>query len=141
MHGDNNYPWRGEGGSRTESDLDIELPDATTDGEYVQLLQGGLEEVEERWAGVGGSGPLQRKALCFYQAGVDPLSEDRLGRLGLSRQALRDRNRMVFEFCAKHELPLVVTMGGGYSRPIAHSAEAHTDVFAQAMSHYHRRQQ
>ena len=129
VHGDRNYPWR----SRMRSDLDIALPDEVTDESFLDHVLEGLAEVS-RCTGLGSNETKESDWLCFYQAGVDPLAEDRLGRLGISRQALRARNELVFSFCERHGLPLVVTMGGGYSRPIEHSAAAHTDVFAQAIN-------
>ena len=78
--------------------------------------------------------------LVLFQAGVDPLRSDRLGRLGLSRTALHKRNEIVFEWCFQRGLPVVVMMGGGYSRPIEHSVRAHADVFMQAGQLAKRRQ-
>jgi acetoin utilization deacetylase AcuC-like enzyme len=73
--------------------------------------------------------------LVFFQAGVDALAEDRLGNLSLTHEGLRERNRIVFEFCRRHSLPVVVCMGGGYSRPIGASVRAHCDVFVEASRH------
>lgn len=70
--------------------------------------------------------------LVHFQAGVDALKQDRLGRLGLSRAALHRRNQKVFGAVGTWGLPCVVTMGGGYARPIEASVRAHGDVFAQA---------
>ena len=74
--------------------------------------------------------------LVFFQAGVDALAEDRLGNLSLTHEGLRERNRIVFEFCRRHGLPVVVCMGGGYSRPISASVRAHCDVFVEASRHH-----
>ena len=56
----------------------------------------------------------------------------------MTRETLQERNQLVFDFCYEHRLPLVVTMGGGYSKPIQRSAEAHVDVFEQAAGHFER---
>jgi acetoin utilization deacetylase AcuC-like enzyme len=62
----------------------------------------------------------------------------RWGRLSMTRETLRERNRIVLDFCYEHQLPVVTTMGGGYSKPIQRSAEAHVDVFEQAAEHFER---
>lgn len=79
------------------------------------------------------------RTLLLYQAGVDPLRHDRLGRLGLSRAGLHARNELVFQFAERLGLPTVVSMGGGYSKPIEASARAHVDVFIQAAASWRRR--
>lgn len=53
--------------------------------------------------------------MVFYQAGVDVLKNDRYGRLGLSLEGVRERDRMVYEFCKEEDVPVVTTMGGGYA--------------------------
>lgn len=82
--------------------------------------------------------PINIQCL-WYQAGVDPLMHDRLGRLKLTRSGLWERNELVFKWAESRSLPVVVTMGGGYSRPIELSARAHVDVFMQAAASWKRR--
>jgi acetoin utilization deacetylase AcuC-like enzyme len=117
VHGDSNYPWK----SRVPSDLDTALPDDVTGDDY-------LQEVER---GLGSINPLDFD-LIFYQAGVDPLSYDRLGRLRLTREDLQARNALVYSWCDAHDKKCVVTMGGGYAKPIEQSVACHVDVFTQA---------
>ena len=116
VHGDNNYPWK----SRVPSDLDTPLPDDVSGEDYLNSVEQGLEGLN-----------ASEFDLVFYQAGVDPLRADRLGRLGLSREDLQARNALVYSWCAAHDKRVVVTMGGGYSKPIEKSVEAHVDVFTQ----------
>ena len=68
----------------------------------------------------------------FYQSGVDALAGDRLGRLALTHEGLRERDRMVIEACRDARLPVVVTLGGGYAEPIARTVEAHANTFRTA---------
>ena len=68
----------------------------------------------------------------FYQSGVDILESDKLGRLAISRAGCRERDRIVFNFCKTHRLPVVVSMGGGYSPRIADIVEAHANTFRTA---------
>ena len=104
MHGAHNYPLHKE-----QSDLDVPLPDGITDSEYLKLLEQNLplllDEVQPQFV--------------FYQAGVDVLATDKLGRLGLTIQGCKARDRFVLQTCQKHALPLCISMGGGYSLRLA----------------------
>lgn len=117
MHGSNNFPFR-----KQRSRLDIELADGTGDGEYLARLSDALPVAL-----------ATRPELVFYQSGVDPLDSDRLGRLQLSMDGLRRRDEMVFESVLGAVLPLVVTLGGGYSDPIERTAEAHAQTYQAAL--------
>jgi acetoin utilization deacetylase AcuC-like enzyme len=116
MHGSGNFPFR-----KQQSVIDIELPDRTGDDEYLRRL----EEVLPR---VFAFGPQ----IVFYQSGVDALAGDKLGRLALSHEGLRQRDRMVMEGCRGHGTPFVITLGGGYADPIERTAEAHANTFRTA---------
>jgi acetoin utilization deacetylase AcuC-like enzyme len=70
--------------------------------------------------------------MVFFQAGVDPLDGDRLGRLKLSLEGLMRRDRLVLESARERALPVCVTLGGGYARPISLSVEAHVGTFREA---------
>lgn len=117
MHGEKNYPLRKE-----KSDYDVELPDECQDEEMLSHLRTWLPVLLER----------HRPELVLFQAGVDPLVDDSLGRLSISREGLMRRNNMVFDALVSAKIPSVITMGGGYSRPIDASVEAHADVFIAA---------
>lgn len=121
MHGSKNYPFRKEA-----SHLDIGLPDGTTDEYYLAILHQILPRLIEQ----------RQPEIIFYQAGVDILETDRLGRLSVSREGCRQRDKFVMEQCKKNKIPLVVTMGGGYSPQIAHIIEAHANTFRIATEVY-----
>jgi acetoin utilization deacetylase AcuC-like enzyme len=108
IHGANNFPFRKEA-----SDLDVELPDGAGDREYLDALERGLGSALER-AGAD---------LAIYLAGADPYFDDRLGRLALTKQGLLNRDRMVFEACARRGLPVAVAMAGGYARDIGDTVD------------------
>jgi acetoin utilization deacetylase AcuC-like enzyme len=67
--------------------------------------------------------------IVFYQSGVDGLETDVLGRLSLTHAGLIERDRRVMESVRGLGIPLVVTSGGGYSRPIELSAQAHANTY------------
>jgi acetoin utilization deacetylase AcuC-like enzyme len=117
MHGARNFPFRKE-----RSCLDVELPDGCEDTQYLETLAAHLPSVLER----------ARADLLLYQAGVDPLAGDLLGRLALTHGGLRARDRLVLEAAWTRSLPVVLTLGGGYARPIERSVEAHAGTYAVA---------
>lgn len=121
MHGGKNYPLRKE-----KSDLDIPLPDQTDDSAYMELLKMHLPKLID----------TVEPDFIFYQAGVDVLETDKLGRLGLTMHGCKDRDRFVFETCKIHEIPVAVSMGGGYSERISDIVEAHSNTFRLASEIY-----
>lgn len=125
MHGANNYPWR----TKMKSNYDVELDDKTEDATYLALVEQWLPKLFDD----------HRPSLVFFQAGVDALKEDSFGRLSLTRQGLLKRNNLVYTMCLDRKVPLVITMGGGYSRPSTASVLAHTDVYRSAAFRYNAR--
>ncbi len=117
MHARTNYPLHKE-----RSSLDLELEDGTGDREYLALLAARLPEALDRHA----------PDIVFYQAGVDAHESDRIGRLKLTHEGLAARDAFVFAGCEERGLPVVVTLGGGYARPIEPTVEAHANVFREA---------
>jgi acetoin utilization deacetylase AcuC-like enzyme len=117
IHGERNYPLRKE-----RSDLDIGLPDGTTDAAYLQILQETLPRLYDQF----------QPDFVFFQSGVDILESDKLGRLSVSREGCRERDRTVFNFCKSRRLPVVASMGGGYSPRISDIVEAHANTFRMA---------
>jgi acetoin utilization deacetylase AcuC-like enzyme len=116
LHGENNFPFR-----KQQSGIDIGLADGTCDAEYLKRVRDVLTAAREF-----------RPGIVLYQSGVDGLAEDRLGRLRLSLEGLKARDRMVFEFSRSSKIPIVVTLGGGYADPISLTAEAHANTFRVA---------
>ncbi len=118
MHGEHNFPFRKQPSCR-----DVGLPDGTGDDAYLDALTTHLPEVLEA-AGAD---------LLFYQAGVDPLTEDTLGRLSLTHAGLRARDRCVLEAAWHRGLPVVLTLGGGYASPLTATLEAHVGTYEVAL--------
>jgi acetoin utilization deacetylase AcuC-like enzyme len=76
--------------------------------------------------------------LVLFQAGVDGLEADALGRFALSPEGMSRRNERVFAMCRSRSTPCVVFMGGGYSQPIDATLDAFEDLFSTA-AHAHQR--
>lgn len=117
MHGEKNYPLHKE-----QSDLDIGLADGTGDKAYLSRLRETLPKLFD----------LVEPQLVLYQCGVDVLAEDKLGRLSLSIQGCKERDRIVLELCKRQQVPVAAAMGGGYAPDIRHIVEAHANTFRLA---------
>lgn len=113
MHGARNYPF-----TKVLSTLDIALEDNTNDEEYLTLLKKNLPAIFEF-----------RPDIILYQAGVDPLNEDSLGRLALTKEGLMERDRFVLSECKSRGIPISLGLGGGYSKPVTHSVEAYCGTY------------
>ena len=121
VHGKRAYPTRKE-----NSDLDIALENETTGKEYIKSLVESLENINNCF----------QAEFIFYQAGVDVLDKDKLGKLKLTLEDCYQRDLIVFEFAKKIRSPITVTMGGGYSEDINVILEAHANTFRAAQKVY-----
>ena len=117
VHGKNNYPFKKE-----ISDLDIALDDLTSDDLYLSILEQTLPKLIEQ----------QKPDFIFYLAGVDILDTDKLGKLGCTLEGCKKRDEFVLSLCKKFEIPLQVSMGGGYSPLIKTIIEAHANTYRMA---------
>ncbi len=114
MHGANNYPLHKE-----QSDKDIALPDQTNDEVYIKTLDFNLKDIMN----------IFEPDFVFYQAGVDILSTDKLGRLSVSRFGCRQRDELVLTTCKRNNIPVAINMGGGYSEHLTDIIEAHANTY------------
>lgn len=120
LHGEKNFPFRKEA-----SDLDVELPDGCSDAQYLDALQDALTRAWQAQA----AGP---PGLVFYIAGADVHENDRLGRLKLTAKGMAERDRLVFDALRKWELPVAVSMGGGYGRDLSVTVALHCQTLGKA---------
>jgi acetoin utilization deacetylase AcuC-like enzyme len=114
MHGEKNFPFRKEA-----SDLDLPLENDMNGDVYLTLLKETLPDLIESF----------QPQFVFYLAGVDVLSSDKLGKLKLSKSDTIERDRFVFQTCKHYNLPVQVSMGGGYSAGIKDIVDAHCNTF------------
>ena len=117
MHGKTNYPFKKE-----NSDLDIPLEDRTNDAIYLSILDEILPELIKQ----------QKPDFIFYLAGVDILETDKLGKLSCTIQGCKKRDELVLTICKEKNIPVQVSMGGGYSPEIKTIIEAHANTFRVA---------
>jgi acetoin utilization deacetylase AcuC-like enzyme len=103
MHGEKNFPFKKE-----VSNLDVALADGTADDQYLSLLRPHLAEVLNH----------HRPDFVFYLAGADPYEGDRLGRLKITIDGLRERDELVLRACSQAGLPVAISMSGGYANDI-----------------------
>jgi len=119
---------------KQESDLDIELPIGCSDQAYLMTLNHWLKRfrIEHNRSD---NNQQYKWDLIIFQAGVDVLEDDRLGRMNLSAKGLERRNNLVYEFAYDLKIPLVVCMGGGYPSAddgLKSIIDAHSNVYLQA---------
>lgn len=112
IHGANNYPL-----FKAQSTLDVELADGTSDDEYLECLATHLPVVF-----------AHDPEIVFYLAGADPYAGDKLGRLALSIEGLRERDIRVLRECYDREIPVVTVMSGGYGKDINDTIEIHCNT-------------
>lgn len=117
MHGEKNYPLQKE-----TSNLDIGLPDGITDNAYLNILHNTLPQLIDQ----------EQPEFVFYISGVDILETDKLGRLKVSMEGCKQRDKFVLNICKKNQIPLAISMGGGYSERLSDIVEAHSNTFRLA---------
>ena len=117
FHGKKNYPFRKE-----KSDLDIEFDDNTNDKEYLKVLKETIPKVIDQF----------EPEFIFYLSGVDVLQNDKLGRLSLTLNGCKERDKFILQTCKVNSIPVQVSMGGGYSIVLKNIIEAHSNTFRLA---------
>jgi acetoin utilization deacetylase AcuC-like enzyme len=123
LHGQKNFPFRKE-----VSDLDVDLPDGCGDADYLHALEHALDELDQHF----------KPALVIYLAGADPFEGDRLGRLKLSYEGLKARDRQVFEWAWQRRVPLAMTMAGGYGLRIEETVQVQVNTWRVAVEYWRR---
>ncbi|MBC7753887.1 MAG: histone deacetylase [Moraxellaceae bacterium] len=116
MHGEKNYPF-----VKVPSHLDIALPSGAGDELFLKNLKIGLDEVKKF-----------KPTFIFYQMGVDPLKEDKLGLMNLTFEGLMKRDEMVLSYAKENQIPISLALGGGYAIPIELSVEAYANTYRVA---------
>jgi len=120
MHGERNYPL-----AKMRSNLDVPLEDGVGDAEYLGALQRHLPTVLD----------TANAGIVFYLAGVDVAAGDRYGKLALTEEGIRQRDRCVIEAVRSLGAPLSIVLAGGYAATRARTAELHAHVFREAVAY------
>ena len=117
IHGAKNYPFHKE-----QSDLDVPLSDGADDSAFLSALSDALGRVLDQgtWD------------LAIFLAGADPLDGDKLGRLSVTKSGLAERDRMVLEACRERDIPIAVTMAGGYAKQVEDTVDVHFQTVERA---------
>jgi acetoin utilization deacetylase AcuC-like enzyme len=113
IHQENNYPY-----PKPPSTLDINLRDGVEDAGYLKELEKGLDQALHEFS----------PDLIYYVAGADPYRDDQLGGLRLSIEGLERRDRLVFEKARAKNIPVAVTLAGGYARRVEDTIQIHTNT-------------
>jgi len=117
LHQQNNYP-----AYKPPSSIDVNLPDGTTDSEYLAWLDQSLSS---------GLRQFSPDLLC-YVAGADPYREDQLGGLALTIEGLKQRDELVFRVAKARGIPVMVTYAGGYARKVRDTVAIHVNTILAA---------
>lgn len=121
MHGKSNYPFQKE-----NSDLDIALENNTNDARYLEILKDILPQLIHQ----------EKPDFIYYLCGVDVIESDKLGKLSLTIEGCKERDRFVLQTCFEQKIPVMCSMGGGYSPDIKTIVEAHANTFRLAQEIY-----
>lgn len=121
MHGKGNYPFVKE-----NSDLDIALDNSTKDAEYLSILKKTLPKLITQ----------EKPDFMYYLCGVDVIETDKLGKLSLTIAGCKERDRFVLQTCFDHKIPVMCSMGGGYSKDVNVVVNAHANTFRLAQEIY-----
>ncbi len=118
VHGEKNYPFK-----KPPSTLDIGLPDETADKEYLYTLGDALDDIFEQF----------NPDLVFYLGGIDPLETDHFGRLSLTLEGLKQRDRTVIKKVVGENTPLTLLLSGGYAPTLKQTVQAHALMYEAAL--------
>ena len=117
LHGENNFPF-----TKEQSDLDIGLPNGCEDSDYLRVINQGLEMLKRF-----------KPDFIIYLAGADPHEGDRLGKLSISKDGMRQRDECVFQYGLDHQIPIAFSMAGGYGREIQSTVDIHFQTIQTAL--------
>jgi acetoin utilization deacetylase AcuC-like enzyme len=123
IHGQSNFPFR-----KSASDLDIGLEDGTSDDVYLNALSDALQSIVNN---------QMIFDFVFYLAGADPYHRDAFGHLGLTKEGLQIRDRLVFEACIEKGLPITTVLAGGYAPDLHDVVDIHLTTVEKALEFEH----
>jgi acetoin utilization deacetylase AcuC-like enzyme len=117
IHAERNYPT-----VKMRSTLDVTLPEGAGDADYLEALQANLAPMLDR----------AQADIAFYVAGVDVAQGDRFGKLALTEDGIRRRDRLVASSLLARRTPFVLVLAGGYAPTPERTAELHAHAFREA---------
>ena len=117
LHQENNYPM-----VKPPSSIDVNLPDGCDDSTYLAWLDNALSSGLRQFA----------PDLICYVAGADPFREDQLGGLNLTIEGLKQRDEIVYRAARARNIPVMVTLAGGYANRVEDTVTIHTNTVIAA---------
>ena len=118
MHEQHNYP-----AFKPRGSLDVGVAVGTDDATYLEKLDGALPQVV-----------AHEPDLVVYLAGADPFKEDQLGNLELTKDALRERDRLVLRTLRAAGYPIIIVPAGGYARRLTDTVDIHVATIEEALT-------
>ena len=110
MHSKSNYPAK-----KSISDLDVELEDNLEDKNYLKTLMFHLNKLNK-----------ENFDFVFYIAGVDVHFNDRLGKLNITDDGIKERDELITQNFYSKGIPLCGVLGGGYNKDFDKLVELHS---------------
>jgi acetoin utilization deacetylase AcuC-like enzyme len=121
LHQENNYPaWK------PPSCIDVNFADGAGDEPYLAWLKKAFDSAFAKF----------QPDLIAYVAGADPYREDQLGGLNLSIEGLRRRDELMFRTARDRQIPVFVTLAGGYAQKLDDTISIHCNTIAAAVDVY-----
>jgi acetoin utilization deacetylase AcuC-like enzyme len=117
IHQENNYPF-----PKPPSTMDVNLADGVGDDDYLSILESHLHKAFAEFS----------PQLLFYVGGADPYREDQLGGLALTIEGLARRDALVFDYARRHQVPVAITLAGGYARRVEDTVRIHVGTILAA---------
>ena len=118
IHDQHNYPVFKPRGS-----LDVGLPAGTGDQAYLAHVRQALPLVL-----------AHQPDLVFYLAGADPYKDDQLGHTKLTKDGLKQRDRLVLSAVREAAVPTVIVLAGGYARQLIDTVDIHVSTVEAALA-------
>lgn len=109
MYSEPNYPYALDKEFLRTTDMAIPVKHGINDADYLTLLKTNLEIMIN----------TIQPNLIIFNAGSDIYEGDQLGRMGVSAEGIKQRDAHVFHVARSKNIPIVMTLSGGYSKESA----------------------
>lgn len=117
IHQEDIYP-----SEKPPSTMDIGLWSGDGDEKYLAALKARIPAIYKEF----------RPDILFYLAGADPFEKDQLGGLLLTKEGLKERDRIVIEGARRLKIPVVIVLAGGYAADVEDTVAIHLNTIKVA---------
>lgn len=107
---------------KPSSTIDAGLWSGDGDAEYLSSLRFNFPRLYQEF----------EPELIFYLAGADPFEKDQLGSLHLTKEGLRERDRIIIGEARRLRLPVAIVLAGGYAVDVEDTVAVHLETIKVA---------